>query len=242
MARMRDRKLQLREWLESPQWKTRLAALTALDGREVVGPLLSFLLRGGDMTARAAVGLGMCVARLAEDEPEAARNIIRRFMWHMNEESGNIGWGMPEAFAETLARSPRMAEEFHSILLSYIMDTGRDDNYCDHDVLRRSCFWAAGRLAQARPDLCAKALPWLVKGLDDADLPCRGMAAWAIGRLPPSAPGQSRHETTLKAEPALRRLAARERAETCFVFDGDAVRERRISDLARETLETACRR
>lgn len=233
MARMRGRKAQLRGYLESPDWKKHLAALAALDAREIVGPLLSFLPPGGDMAARAAVGLGVCVAGLAETAPEAARNIVRRLMWHMNEESGNIGWGIPEAFAEILARSPRLAGEFHAILLSYVMDTGRDDNYCDHAILRRSCFWAVGRLALARPDLCAKALPWLIKGLDDADAPCRGMAAWAIGRLP----------AVPEAAPALRRLAesgAASGAETmCLVFDGEAMRERRVSDLAREALERA---
>lgn len=230
MARMRTHKQLIREWLESPDWQKHLAALAAMDGRESTGPLLSLLLLGGDMTARAAVGLGVSVAALADQEPEAARNIVRRFMWHMNEESGNIGWGIPEAFAEVLARSPRMAKEFHAILLSYVVDTGRDDNFCDHGVLRRSCYWAAGRLAQARPDLCERVKPWLVKGLDDKDIPCRGMAAWALMQLP----------AQLEAAPALRRLAesAPEVGEcVCFVFDGQAVREYTVRQLAKEALQ-----
>ena len=229
MARMRDRKAQLREWLEAPEWQTHLAAIAALDAREVTGPLLSFLLLGGDMTARAAVSLGVSVAGLAETEPEAARNILRRFMWHMNEESGNIGWGIPEAFAEVLARSPRMAKEFHPILLSYIMDTGRDDNFCDHNVLRRSCYWAVGRLARSRPELCVAALPWCIKGLADADIPCRGMAAWALAQMPPS----------LEAAPALRRLAESGLEEICYVFDGKEVCEHRVTELAASALHRA---
>lgn len=230
MARMRTHKQLIREWLEGDDWQKHLSALAAMDGRESTGPLLSLLLLGGDMTARAAVGLGVAVAALAEQEPEAARNILRRFLWHMNEESGNIGWGIPEAFAEVLARNARMAKEFHSILLSYIVDTGRDDNFCDHGVLRRSCYWAVGRLAQARPDLCGRALPWLIKGLDDKDIPCRGMAAWALAQLPPQ----------LEAAPALRRLA--ESPEDvgnglCFVFDGQAVREYTVRELAQKALQ-----
>lgn len=230
MARMRTHKQLIREWLESADWKKHLAALAAMDGRESTGPLLSLLLLGGDMAARAAVGLGVTVAALADQEPEAARNIVRRFMWHMNEESGNIGWGIPEAFAEVLARSPRMAKEFHNILLSYVADTGHDDNFCDHGVLRRSCYWAVGRLAQARPDLCERVKPWLVKGLDDTDIPCRGMAAWALMQLPP----------LLEAAPTLRRLAesAPEVGEgLCFVFDGQAVCEYTVRSLAKEALQ-----
>lgn len=227
MARMRALKIQLKQWLEFSDWQEHLPDIAGLDGRESVGPLLSFLLMGGDMTARAAVGAGVAVAALAEREPEAARNILRRLMWHMNEESGNIGWGIPQAFAEILVRSPGMAQEFHHILLSYIIDTGRDDNFCDNDVLRRSCFWAVGRLAQARPDLCISVVPWLLRGLEDRDVPCRGMAAWALAQLPPS----------LEVVPPLRRLAATEATDVCQVFDGICVREFSVAELARQALE-----
>lgn len=226
MARMRTWKIQLKQWLESPDWRERLSDIAAQNGREMVGPLLSFLLLGGDMTARAAVGAGVAVAEVAEREPDAARNILRRLMWHMNEESGNIGWGIPQAFAEILARSPRMAREFHRVLLSYIMDTGHDDNFCDHDVLRRSCFWAVGRLAQERPDLCGPAIPWLIRGLADRDIPCRGMAAWALAQLPP----------VFEAVPPLRRLAESGSEDVCLIFDGVAVREQTVAESARQAL------
>jgi Vesicle coat complex, various subunits len=130
---------------------------------------------------RAAVALGLVTARLAEKQPEAAKNIIRRLMWHLNEESGNIGWGIPEAFAEILAASEPLAKDFHRILISYVIDLGRDDNYCDNDTLRRSCYWAIGRLAQARPQMCLSARPWLIKGLEDVDMVCRGMARRLTG-------------------------------------------------------------
>lgn len=236
MSRMRTHKQLMREWLESPDWQKHLAALAAMDARESTGPLLSLLLLGGAMTARAAVALGVTVAALADQEPEAARNIVRRFMWHMNEESGNIGWGIPEAFAEVLARSPRMAKEFHSILLSYVVDTGHDDNFCDHGVLRRSCYWAVGRLAQARPELCEKVKPWLIKGLDDSDVSCRGVAAWALAQFPVHVGAQ------LEAAPALRRLvesAPNVGEAVCFVFDGQAMRECTVRQLAKEALQNA---
>ena len=92
--------------------------------------------------------------------------------------------------------------------------------------MRRSCYWAVGRLARARPQLCAAARPWLRKGLDDKDVICRGMAAWALGGLPPD----------IMDAPALRRLAAAGHDECCELFDGDRIHEKSVSDLARETL------
>lgn len=226
MSRMRSAKQQLKQYLQNPQWREHLNDITA-GGAAHVGPLFSFLLLDSQTMHRAAAALGLTTARLAEREPEAARNVIRRFMWHLNEESGNIGWGIPEAFGESLAASPLLAREFHRVLISYIIDLGRDDNYCDHDMLRRSCYWAVGRLAQARPELCAVARPWLRKGLQDRDAICRGMAAWALGRLP----------SDLMDAPALRRLADAAHDERCELFDGDRIYEKSVNCLAREALE-----
>ena len=177
MTRMGANRALIREALDAADWRVRLEALTARTPGAFVGPLLSCLARGGTLAGRAAVALGVCVAAIAEETPEDGRVIMRRFLWHMNEESGNLGWGIPESMAETLARSELLAKEFARVLLSYIRDTGREDNFVDHAPLRRSCYWAVGRLLQARPEFSAGALPLLLAGLRDEDIPCRGMAA-----------------------------------------------------------------
>ncbi len=227
MARMRMRKAHLKNILEEDSWQEHLPEIAALNGKEAVAPLMSFLLYGGDMTARAAVALGLVVSGIAQQQMEAGRVLIRRFMWHMNEESGNIGWGIPEAFAEALASSRPLAQEFHKVLISYIVDTGRDDNFCDHAVLRRSCYWAVGRLGQAWPDLGVAARGWLVRGLDDEDIACRGMAAWALSQLPPD----------FTVIPPLRRLESAGYEERCFIFDGERVREYTVTQLAAQALQ-----
>ncbi len=233
MPRLRTHKKIIRQYLEDDDWKTHLTEITNIPPREAIGPLLSLLLLGAEMTHRAAIALGLCLGKLSDEKPEDARNIMRRFMWHMNEESGNIGWGIPEAFAEALVHSPRMAKEFYSVLLSYIMDTGRDDNFCDHDILRRSCFWAVGRLASVRPELCQRAVPWLLKGLNDEDIACRGMAAWALGKLP-------KHMLPeLDAVPLLKRLAHSPQdvlEVVCIVFDDEQLQEISVGALVQEVL------
>lgn len=225
MARMRQVKEQLKAQLQSDQWREHLPSITD-GGIGHVGPLFALLLLGPLMMHRAAHALGGLCAQLTTEAPEQGRNIIRRFMWHMNEESGNIGWGIPESFAECLAQNALLAKEYHRILLSYIMDTKQEDNFCDNNILRRSCFWAVGRLAQEQPEHCVGARSWLVKGLDDEDVPCRGMAAWALTQLPQN----------LMDAPALRRLAESGRTEPCTLFDGNTVYEMTVSDLARAAL------
>ena len=225
MAKMRTSKQQLKRILQGPDWREHLDDIAA-GGMTSVGPLFSFLLLGAQTMHRTAVALGATVARLARTEPETARNVIRRFMWHMNEDSGNIGWGIPDAFAECLVASEPLAETYHRILISYIMDLGHADNFCDHDILRRSCYWAVGRLAEVRPEMCAMARPWLLKGLEDTDSICRGMAAWALAKLPPD----------MMDAPALRRLAESGNGDRCEIYEADRIREARVDDLARAAL------
>jgi len=182
MSRIRANKILLREALGAPDWRERLERLTADAPRSFVGPLMSCLAQGGTQGGRAAAALGACVAAIAREAPEDARSIMRRFMWHMNEESGNLGWGIPQSMAETLARSALLAEEYSRVLLSYIHNTGREDNYVEYAPLRLSCYWAVGRLLQARPESAASALPLLRAGLQDEDTACRDMAAWALAQ------------------------------------------------------------
>lgn len=191
--RFRTLKTALRSQLESPDWENVLKHLDELPPAEVVSPLIACLPLGGEKTSRAAQALGRVVARMADTNLESARNVVRRLMWHMNEESGNIGWGIPEAFGEVLAGHRKLAELFGPVLISYITDTGKEDNYCDHDVLRRSCYDGVGRFLEAWPDFAEKARGPLQAGLRDPDPICRQKAhilLEKIGLLPGLCPPQ----------------------------------------------------
>lgn len=180
-------KARLRACLSEKDWQERLAKMDDMPPKQLMNALLACLPQQdaeGVLTHRAAVALGQAVARLVAAPPdsgasahEEARVFVRRLMWHMNEESGNIGWGIPEAFGEILAQNRRLAEEFHRILISYITDTGHEDNFCDNAVLRRSCYAAVGRLLAAWPDYMQIARSALTKGLNDTDATCRRLAA-----------------------------------------------------------------
>lgn len=218
-------KRRIRSLLEADNWQENLAEIVS-QGLPATGALFSFLAHDPLLMHRAARALGILIAKINESDPEAARNLVRRFMWHMNEESGNIGWGIPDAYAETLFASPALADTYSRILNSYIFDLGFDDNFCDHDILRRDCYWAIGRLAEARPELAEQARPWLVRGLADADPICRGFAAWALGKLAPD----------LAALPALRKLAETGKNDECAVFENDQLLKKSAAILAQEAL------
>lgn len=219
-------KRRIKALLQAANWQENLAEIINA-GMAATGPLFALLPQEPELMHRAARALGLLIAKIYEDNPEAARNLIRRFMWHMNEESGNIGWGIPDAFAEALAASPELAKTYSRILNSYIYDLGFDDNFCDQDILRRDCYWAIGRLAETEPQLADPARPWLVKGLNDPDPICRGMAAWALAKIRPD----------LANAPALRKLAENGANDECEIFEYNRLHRKSVSELANEALQ-----
>lgn len=156
-----------------------LAELAKLPARQVVNPLFSFFC-STDPTVRwrAVAAMGVVMTTLASAEMEAARVVMRRMIWQLNEESGGIGWGIPEAMGETMARHGGLAEEYAHMLVSYIQEDG---NFLEHVPLQRGVLWGLGRLAQARPSLVEKATPDIEMFLSAADAQLRGLAAWILG-------------------------------------------------------------
>lgn len=184
MARFRSLKVLIRGWIRSDSWNSAQplppeCAAEGVSTLSLVNPLFACLTEGGTTAERAAFALGGVMARLYAESHEEAKNIVRRFMWHMNEESGNIGWGIPEAFGETLAQCPPLADTFRGVLLHYVYDApeGRSTSFCDHAPLRISCYKAIARLLEARPDLVGESLPILRHSAQyESDDACRDAA------------------------------------------------------------------
>jgi len=128
------------------------------------------------------------VSRLAGSDMEAARVIMRRLMWSLNEESGNLGWGVPEAMGAVVSMSPALAREYARIFLSYGYETGKDDNFLDHAPLRRGVYQGAAMLARADYASARPLLPHLEKALADEDALVRASAGLALRELAGAAP------------------------------------------------------
>ena len=127
--------------------------------------------RGELICWRAIEGFGWGADKLAEEDPEFVRDMLRRQMWSANDESGGIGWSAPEVMAEIIYHRPQMFEEFASIVISFL----------DELMLRQGVLWAAGRMAQARPELVLWAVPELSCLVDDPDPVVRGYTLRFLG-------------------------------------------------------------
>jgi HEAT repeat protein len=160
-----------------------LAEMKLLLPRRTLSSLIAALFHTDDRIRWHAVStLGVVVAGLAAEDMEAARAVVRRLLWSLNDESGSVGWGAPEALAEIMANHEGLATEYAYALTACM----REDGFClELPALQRGLMWGIGRLAGRRPDLLkageapALLLPYLAS--DDPEV--RGLAARALGML-----------------------------------------------------------
>lgn len=167
--------------LRADNFGQRLAEWDRFSPRKVINPLFSYLCSTDEpLKWRAVTAMGVVMARMADEDMEPARDIMRRLIWNLNDESGGIGWGCPEAMGEIMASHERLAREFYCILVSYIHEEG---NRLGHGLLERGVLWGLGRLAQVRAPLLLDCASCILPYLQSADSFHRGLAVWALGIL-----------------------------------------------------------
>ncbi|MBU0988503.1 MAG: HEAT repeat domain-containing protein [Proteobacteria bacterium] len=217
----RNLKKKIHQILVQDDFAEGLAAIRRYPARQAINPLFSFLFSSDEFVKwRAVIAMGDVVAGLAEEDLESARNVMRRLMWNLNDESGGIGWGSAEAMGEIMARHARLAEEYACILISYIRPAG---NFIEHELLQRGVLWGLGRLAWARPRLISDAAEFLPAYMASPDPALRGLAAWAAGAI-----GDPR------TKPRLKRLLGD--TATVRIFIGNRPVEFSIDRLAQDAL------
>ncbi|MBN2570362.1 MAG: HEAT repeat domain-containing protein [Deltaproteobacteria bacterium] len=179
----RTLKRQVLQIIGSDNWEEDgLNKLIQLPPMQVTNALIaSFCDTDETIRWRVITATGIVVSRLADDDMESARNILRRLMWSLNSESGGIGWGAPEAIAEIMACHKTLADEFARILVSYAIPDG--DNFLDLPELQRGVLWGLGRLSQVRPELVQDIVAAIPFFIASEDATVRGLSAWVAGIL-----------------------------------------------------------
>jgi len=156
-----------------------LTLLEQIPDEQLVGHLFShFYVNDERIKFRSITAMGELGQRLAAKKMESARVLMRRIMWNLNDESGGIGWGSPEAMGQILYKSPQLAMEFKSILFSYLDNRG---NFIEHAILQRGVLWGIGTyLAAAPQDLDKTTEGFILSHLHSFDAIKRGYAIRAL--------------------------------------------------------------
>ena len=176
-------KRRITKLLESPEIDAVIQELRQLPVSRVINPLIGALCSNNETVRwHAITALGPIMADLADKDMEAARVVMRRFMWSLNDESGGIGWGAPEAMGEIMAGHDKLADEYGHMLVAYMREDGF---YLELPQLQQGLMWGLARLTMAKPDLlkAKNVVAYLLPYLDSHDSTVRGLAAWTLGLL-----------------------------------------------------------
>jgi hypothetical protein len=134
-------------------------------------------------------GFGQIVSKVVDKDPESARIVMRRLLWSLNDESGGIGWGAPEALAEIMFHSSVLRQEYLHMLVSYMREDGdepfQDGNYLELPFLQRGLLWGIGRLCQGHcKEMSARhIIDDILAYLNSPDEQVVGLAIWCLGLL-----------------------------------------------------------
>ena len=129
---------------------------------------------------RAVRALGAVTGESAIVSTSKGRDLLRRFLWSLNDESGTVPFGVPEAIGEILTRRHEFQEEYLPLLCSMLTQ----EDMIQTGSIERGVMWAMGRVGAPVAD-CS---PAAVKALQFAVLShpaeeTRDVARWSLEQI-----------------------------------------------------------
>ena len=91
----------------------------------------------------------------------------------MRDESGGIGWGVPEILGEIVRNNPELCADIAPIIVSFH----------EEKMLNAGVLWAIGRIGKINAEFVDYAVPIIISFLESPELILRGYAAFACGKL-----------------------------------------------------------
>ena len=163
---------------------------------------------------KAMEAVGFIARDFSGDRVRVIREITRRLIWSMSDESGGIGWSAAEILGEIIRNNP---DEFNDLIP--IVWSFREE-----EMFRPGSVWAMGRIAEIRPDLVNFIVKDLQEIMDDKNPFARGYAAWVAGIL-----------GDMNLSEALRKLLADE-SQIIFYFEGRLLKKT-VGEIAKEAID-----
>ena len=176
----------LDEILLASDWEERIEYLDTSSATNLIAPLFTALCSKTSLIRwHGITGFGIVLKSLTQKDYEKARDVMRRCIWNLNDESGGIGWGAPEVMGEIMACSGELAREFYTFLFSYIHEENDGmDNFLEFTPLRRGVFWGISRLAQVYPELVRRNRDTILRRIHvETEPEIIGLLCWTSGLI-----------------------------------------------------------
>ena len=152
----------------------KLIELALKDSSKVIRYLVRLTYTKDDVLRWHAIdSLGVVSGAIADRDPAEIRELIRKFLWSMTEESGNVNHHAPEAVAEIIYNRPKLYTDLAPMMITLSID---------EEVFQPGMLWAVGRLAGKVPYII-EILNRIISFLSDKNPISRGNAAWALGEI-----------------------------------------------------------
>ncbi|MBI5099174.1 MAG: HEAT repeat domain-containing protein [Nitrospirae bacterium] len=150
-----------------------LSKLTLID-KKVVSTLISLSYDKKTRNSwRAIEAIGFVTKELSRSNPDIVRNIAGRLLWMIRDESGGIGWSVPEILGEIVKNNPVLCSDIAPIIASFH----------EEKMLCSGVLWALGRIGKINNETVNYAIPIILSYLKSDDNTLRGYAAWALGEM-----------------------------------------------------------
>ncbi len=173
-------KADVEEAVSNKDW-AKLLQLARQEPAQVMGYLTSRLCSDdAEMKWKAVRGLGIVAGDRGAMGDERVRELLRRFVWSLSDESGNVPFGVPEAFGEVLVARPEFQEEFLPLLCALAYDP----ECAQTGLIEQGVYWALGRVGQPAAACSPEVVEVVVRAAQQhPDSQTRNIAAWALTRL-----------------------------------------------------------
>ncbi len=130
---------------------------------KVVRFLVGRLYGSAEGQSPAVVALGVVVGDPSLVSDDRAADLMRRFLWSLNDESGAVPYGVAEAMGEVLAQRPALQTDFLSPLCSMLTV----DEMSQTGRIERGVVWALGRLGPCVATCCPDAVAAIERAAAD---------------------------------------------------------------------------
>ncbi|HOQ10152.1 MAG TPA: hypothetical protein PLG09_08525 [Syntrophomonadaceae bacterium] len=146
-----------------------------MQDREIVRYLMRrAYVKDGLLFWRAVEGIGVAAEAIDAHKPGYAAEMVRRYLWLVNDESGGTAWNASEVIGSIMAHCPKQCGHFHWQLANLIKD----------DSLSQGALWGLARLALVSPENVYPVAELVLPLLESPDPELRGRAVLVKALMP----------------------------------------------------------
>lgn len=108
------------------------------------------------------------------DHKERVREYVRRLLWSLRDESGEMGWSAPQTIAEIIVSIPELLEPYGSMMIHRAFE---------EPTLIAGGLWGMGRLGTSIGEAVESLEDSILGIFQTEDIEILGLAAWAMGEV-----------------------------------------------------------